>query len=217
MDPRNTILNFIKIIIVLAREQRNKARIAAAKKIVKKNTKPYRLNIGCGKSYFDGWLNIDLDEKGPADINIDVRWPLPFEENSCELIFTEHTLEHLTVEHGVGFLRECFRILNKGGILRIAIPSLDKLIQRSYEGNWRDADWLSWPEYKHVSTRAEMINLAFRSWGHQWLYDQEELYRRLREAGFAEITSCEWGRSRLIDLCGRETRKDSLLIVEAEK
>jgi predicted SAM-dependent methyltransferase len=126
-------------------------------------------------------------------------------------------LEHLSVEQGVAFLKECFRVLKNGGVLRVAMPSLDKLIRRCYEGNWRDADWLSWPEYKHVSTRAEMLNMAFREWGHQWLYDREELYRRLKEAGFEKIWDCEWGVSKHTDLCSRETRKDSLLIAEAEK
>lgn len=217
MGLKNYLRRAINHLRVLDRKRQNEKRAAIAKQVLKKFEQPYRLHLGCGKVYLDGWLNIDLYDGSAADIKLDMTWPLPFEDNSCELVFTEHMLEHLSAEQGAAFLQECFRVLKKGGVLRVAMPSLDKLIQRSYEGNWRDADWLSWPEFKHVSTRAEMLNMAFREWGHQWLYDREELYRRLKDAGFETISDCNWGTSTHADLSGRETRKDSLLIVEAEK
>jgi predicted SAM-dependent methyltransferase len=57
----------------------------------------------------------------------------------------------------------------------------------------------------------------FGRWGHQWLYDREELHRRLREAGFSIVTDKEWGASDEPALQNRETRPDSLLICEAVK
>jgi predicted SAM-dependent methyltransferase len=202
---------------MLDRKRKNEKRIAAAKRALKKYDLPFRLHLGCGKVHFDGWLNIDLDDGDAVDIKLDMTWPLPFEDDSCEYIFTEHMLEHLSVEQGLLFLKECRRVLKKGGVLRVAMPSLDRLVQSSHDGSWRDADWLSWPEYRHVRTRAEMLNMAFREWGHRWLYDREELYRRLGEAGYQTVSDCAWGVSKHADLCGLETRKDSLLIAEAEK
>mgnify|MGYP003793632747 CR=1 FL=1 len=99
--------------------------------------------------------------------------------------------------------------------MRVAMPSLDDLIKKSYEGNWREQDWLTWPKYQHIKTRAEMLNISFREWGHQWLYDREELHRRLQEAGFTKIKDVEWGVSDWPELCGLETRLDSGLICEA--
>ncbi len=65
--------------------------------------------------------------------------------------------------------------------------------------------------------RAEMLNVAFRWWGHRWLYDQAELNRRLGEAGFHTVEQVEWGKSGDVILQSLETRLDSLLIVEARR
>lgn len=186
--------------------------------ISKRYEPPYKLNLGCGSIYLDGWVNIDSN-KGIK--RLDLLWDLsrgiPVPDNSCSHIYCEHFLEHLQVEHGVAFLRECFRALMPGGILRIAMPSLDVLLEKATSSAWREQDWLTWPEYRFIQTRAEMLNISFRWWGHQWLYDREELHRRLVEAGFQQIVDASWGVSGSPLLCNRETRKDSLLICEAEK
>ncbi len=179
---------------------------------------PYKLHLGCGKVKLHGWVNVDVDRSlDTVDVVWDVTRGLPIEDSSCGLIYCEHFLEHLTAEEGVGFLRECHRVLASGGVVRVAMPSLDVLLEKSCRGDWREQDWLTWPEYRFVQTRAEMINIFFRWWGHQWIYDREELHRRLREAGFLYIHDLAWGQSSVPDLRNLETRADSLLICEARK
>jgi predicted SAM-dependent methyltransferase len=177
--------------------------------------KPYKLNLGCGPVQFDTWVNIDADSAAAPNIVWDLTWGLPAKDASCRLIYCEHLLEHLAVRDGLSLLAECRRVLQPGGILRVAVPSLDVLIDKSSKGDWRDQDWMTWPEYQFIRTRAEMLNIAFRWWGHQWLYDREELHRRLKEAGFCDIRDMAWGVSEEPELCGRESRKDSLLICES--
>jgi len=178
----------------------------------------HKLHIGCGAVKLAGWINIDESpHPGVTDLHLDIAQGLPYHENSCSLIHHEHFLEHLSAEAGLNFLKECYRVLKSGGVMRIAMPSLDLIIEKSYLGNWKDQDWLKWPEYQFIQTRAEMLNISFRWWGHQWLYDREELHRRLREAGFTIIRDVEWGNSDIPELRNLETRKDSLLICEAEK
>ena len=179
---------------------------------------PYRLHLGCGTIRLKGWINIDQEPGGSAaDAVWDLRHALPLPDGSCRLIYSEHLLEHLRVDEGVALLRDCRRLLSEGGVLRCAMPSLDTLIEKSATGDWRQQDWLTWPEHSFIQTRAEMLNIAFRSWGHQWLYDREELHRRLREAEFSRLREVEWGKSDTADLQGLETRQDSHLICEAER
>ena len=179
---------------------------------------PYMLHVGCGHNRFDGWLNIDLnDNLDTVDISWDASKRFPFDDGSCTLIYSEHFLEHLTVEQASTFLSECYRLLRPGGTLRIATPSLSEIIQKYNSGDWRNQDWLTKSEYQFIETGAEMVNIAFRWWGHKWLYDREELRRRLHDAGFGEVTDVGWGKSNVPDLRNRETRKDSLLICEAWK
>jgi predicted SAM-dependent methyltransferase len=189
---------------------------AYARRILASFSPPYKLNAGCGGVYFEGWVNIDCDARvGPVDLCWDLGDSIPAPDTSCEAIYSEHMLEHLTVEQGLQFLRECRRVLRPRGVVRIAMPSLDDMIEKSAAGRWRDQAWLDEPQWRFIASRAEMFNIMFRWWGHQWIYDRDELHRRLREAGFETIRDAAWGESTVDCLHGRETRNNSLLICEA--
>jgi predicted SAM-dependent methyltransferase len=148
---------------------------------------PLKVNIGCGKEPFAGWANLDIDPESGADIIWDVADGLPFADDSCAYVYSEHFLEHLPVQRGVCFLAECYRSLWKGGVARVAMPLAQEVIRHYYENDWVQQPWLEKYGYTWIKTRAEYINVCFREWGHQWLYALEELERRLREAGFKDI------------------------------
>lgn len=189
-----------------------------ARRCLSRFTPPYKLNAGCGKLYWEGWVNIDNSrEVGRIDLCWDLGRGIPVPDESCGAIHSEHMLEHLNVEQGLTFLRECHRVLAPGGVLRIAMPSLDDMIEKSAAGRWREQAWLDEPQWRFIASRAEMFNIMFRWWGHQWIYDRDELYRRLREAGFEQIRDAAWGESTVESLRNRETRNNSLLICEAVK
>jgi predicted SAM-dependent methyltransferase len=184
-----------------------------------KNDKKVMLHIGCGRSYFDGWINIDNNSDNnidKLDINFDLRMSLPIRDNSVDYIFNEHFLEHLTVEEGQRSLRDFLRILKPDGVMRIAMPDLRVAIDRYFDPNWKND-----PAFKKFGlsyeTRAEMINTSFRAWGHKWLYDAEELGRRLKESGGINIKQCNLRESDYAELIGLETRDESTLIMEVKK
>ena len=177
---------------------------------------PFRLHLGCGSTRLEGWVNIDCTAGSAADVIWDLYNPLPLEDNSCALVYSEHFLEHIPIIVVPTLLRECWRLLQNDGVIRIAMPSLRILVEK-YLDDWRDQDWLHLPENASIATRGEMLNAALRWWGHQWLYDEEELQRRLVDAGFKDVTFPERGRSLVSDLRGLERRPDSLLVAEARK
>ena len=180
--------------------------------------RPYRLHVGCGKVKLENWINMDAR---PLPDSVDIRWDIrkkmPIADSTCEFIYTEHLLEHLTVREGTFLLAEFYRLLQPLGVVRIAMPSLDYIVRKYISPDWNHQDWLTWEEYRHIRTRGEMINIAFRSWGHKWLYDAEELRRRLTDAGFSVIRDCAWGESEHPLLRKLESRPDSILICEASK
>lgn len=194
---------------IRARDVLRKKRIA--KRVVK-------LHIGCGTDYKFGWVNIDNNSDKnikKLDLNWDLRWGLPFPDSSVEFIYNEHFLEHLTVEEGLKMLSECRRTLKTGGILRVAMPDLKVCMEDYFNPDWKSDP--RFDAFKFVKTRAEMINLSFRWWGHQHLYDEEELKRRLLEVGFEKIKFCSLGESEKDDLRDLEVRDSSILIAEATK
>ncbi|MEH2266467.1 class I SAM-dependent methyltransferase [Nostoc sp.] len=174
-----------------------------------------KLHIGCGEVYIQDWINIDV-ESSKADLKHDLRQPLPYENNTVDLIYNEHFIEHLTAEEGVHFLKEMHRILKPGGVIRIATPDLDYLVFK-YWFKWKKQDWIERYGYSHIETKAEMMNAMFHYWGHKWLYNFEELKRRLIQAEFRQIKRVSFRNSQNPNLQDLETRKDSKLIVESAK
>lgn len=174
-----------------------------------------KLHVGCGEVYLDGWINVDLDSP-KADLKHDVRNQLPYADNSVDFIFSEHFIEHIAVDDAVKFFKECFRVLKLGGVMRVGTPSLDYILFRHFFF-WKKQNWIKKYGYDFVKTNAELMNINFREWGHQYLYNKKELKRRLNESGFSRIISARYGKSRYVELKGLETRGETRLIVEAIK
>lgn len=89
------------------------------------------INLGCGTRFHPDWVNID---KYPVDQNVmayDLRLGIPFPDNTFDVVYHSHILEHFSRTEGEVFLNKCFRICKPGGILRIVVPDLENIV-RSY-------------------------------------------------------------------------------------
>jgi len=177
---------------------------------------PYKLHLGCGYHRLAGWVNIDFIDTPAVDLKWNLSLPVPLNDNSCRFIFHEHVLEHFELERGEQLLRECYRLLADEGVLRIAMPCLEKTVDEYLTGEWRAAaeNTRHMPE---VRSGAEYMNVIFRHWGHQWIYDETELKRVLKGIGFDRISVLQIGQSAHPELQDLECRTDSHLIVEAIK
>lgn len=173
-----------------------------------------RVHVGCGAKPLPGWLNVDIAQYPGVDLVLDVREGLHLD--SARYIFAEHFLEHLTLEEGLSFLRDCRRILSDEGVLRLSTPNLD---------------WVWLTHYKkpdQMDDRERLLgclemNRAFHGWGHQFLYNLHTLTLVLRAAGFAQIHARSYGESplpALRELEQHERHEDvpgspSVIVVEA--
>ena len=153
-----------------------------------KKRRDLKLHFACGYVYKEGWVNIDLMNKG-ADLHLDLRSDLPFEENSCEEIYSEHFLEHLSYPDGaLYFLSQLHHIIKPGGKVVTGVPDTEWPM-RSYssDGEYfkivKQKDW----HPDHLVTRVEHINYHFRQDGeHLFAYDEETLIHILKRAGFTK-------------------------------
>jgi len=171
-----------------------------------------QVQLGCGDNAFDGWVNIDLGSS--ADLQLDLRGGFPAPAGSVRFIYSEHFFEHLPLSASQLLLRDCAHALAPGGVFRAAMPDLEYLVAR-YQSDWRDQDWLRWPEYQYIDTPARMFNEAMRNWDHQYLYDEDDLGLRLKEAGFKWTRRVGRNVSDVAELRDRESRLDSTLVMEA--
>lgn len=84
-------------------------------------TKPTRLNIGCGRDIREGWLNVDaIDFPGAEVWNLTNRWPL--EDGSVEEIHASHVIEHFGSQYRCWVMNESYRVLMPGGKMTVIVP-----------------------------------------------------------------------------------------------
>ncbi|HEY8154704.1 MAG TPA: methyltransferase domain-containing protein [Myxococcota bacterium] len=188
---------------------------------------PY-VNIGCGSNFRPGFINVDYEWRPGIHLCWDLRRKLPLPDASAEGIFTEHCLEHLTVDACAEALRDLHRILAPGGVLRVIIPDGGLYIE-SYLRHRRGepvefpyvdaegrADFLRDSHYGFTPMMA--VNRIFRGYGHLFAYDHDTIRNLLVHAGFASVEPSSFRRGRLEALLiDSEVRAPQSLFVEAVK
>lgn len=174
-----------------------------------------KVHLGCGTNKWPGWVNVDIRRSVSPDVTLDLRGGFPAPPESVAVVYSEHVFEHLEFGDAMQVLGDVQRALTPNGVIRIAMPDLDEVVDR-YRANWRDQAWLDDPDFDFIDSPARMMNVALRWWGHKYLYSYDELVHRLSGLGYRNITRREHGQSEWEPLRDRETRPDSLLIVEAQ-
>ncbi len=115
------------------------------KSIVSDNT---LINIGSGDWECDGWTNLDYSSEwystaheGRNYIEYDIRNDdIPYDDNSVDCIYCSHVIEHIEDIYDQKMFRESYRVLKKGGIIRIACPDAEFLWNMTKQGK----DWWVW-------------------------------------------------------------------------
>lgn len=92
------------------------------------------LNLGCGTRYLETWDNLDFVSTGKAVIAHNFLEGIPLPDESYDVVYHSHVLEHLPREEAAGFIGECFRVLKKGGVIRVVVPDLEQ-VMREYLRN----------------------------------------------------------------------------------
>jgi len=123
---------------------------------------PRRINLGSGKSYVPGYLNIDILERLHPDLCLDLGAPIEFPmvvesevygrielaHDSFELIYADNVLEH--VQDLPSLMTNCLNLLVEGGLF-VAIVPLE-----GSKGAWQDPT--------HVRAMNENSWLYYTDW-----------------------------------------------------
>lgn len=88
-----------------------------------------KLHLGCGKRYLPGYIHIDLADYPHIDYKHDIKTLPMFEDCSVDLIYASHVIEYFDRIEVITVLKEWYRVLKEGGILRIAVPDFEALVQ----------------------------------------------------------------------------------------
>jgi predicted SAM-dependent methyltransferase len=85
------------------------------------------LNLGCGTRFHPEWTNLDANYEGPHVRVHNVCKGLPFPDETFDAVYHSHLLEHLPRKAVFPFTQECHRVLKGGGIIRVAVPDLERI------------------------------------------------------------------------------------------
>ena len=142
-----------------------------------------KLHLGCGKRNFGpDWVHIDggdFSHLHSHDIT-----KLPFENNSVDLIYSSHVLEYFDREEVTNVLKEWYRVLKIGGMLRVAVPDF-KMMTTKYLIDGCELDLFLGPLYGKWSMGNKTIY-------HKTAYDFLSLKKVLQSNGFRGIQEYDW-------------------------
>jgi len=127
----------------------------------------------------------------------DVVKNIPEKDNSVDVIYSSHMLEHLDREDAKVCMRECLRSLKTGGILRLCIPDLrykaEEYIKTGDADKFVYETYLTIPKPKNIIEKLYLFYTGPRH--HSWMYDSQSLSKALLECGFSEVTTLEAGKT----------------------
>jgi predicted SAM-dependent methyltransferase len=178
------------------------------------------LDVGCGDNVREEFITLDYNWNPRLDICWDVTTGIPLEDASLRGVYTEHCIEHLSVEDNDALFGEFARVLAPGGTVRIIVPD-GELYARRYLGLLDGAsdEPLPYAEddgVRGLYTPMMSVNRIFNSWGHRFIFDFETMKAMLERRGFENVTREQYGSGRdPVLLIDNENHVQESLYVEA--
>jgi len=159
---------------------------------VEENKKPVILNLGCGNDIRENCINIDITQ--PADLIHDLNQPLPFKNNSVDVILASHILEHIKELNSLK--KEMVRVLKYMGSLEVIVP------------NFTSPDAYGDPDHKHIFSYHSFHTCY---WDGMVLYSVNKMYPSLPK-GYQTLFNGEeqtvWLIAKLIKLTPDQYNKE---------
>jgi len=146
---------------------------------------------------------------------------LPIKDETVDVLYTSHMLEHLDKFEADKFLREAYRLLRPGGIIRIAVPDIKRQIAQYNEDGDADAfieaTHLCVPRPRSLAQKLRLLWVGPRH--HQWMYDGNSLSALLEKHDFIEAEVMPAGLTKILDHEPLDLQERSFesVYVEAEK
>jgi predicted SAM-dependent methyltransferase len=142
----------------------------------------------------------------------EIRYGLPFRNNSVKYIFTSHFIEHLIEQDSLNLFKECFRVLKQKGKIRIIVPDLDESLNE-IEKNIKNYKKTRNDKFLQGYLTDTKVSGSFAC--HRRMYNFEGLKNILEKSGFKNIKKMKQFKGNFPNLKELEIRGG--LIVEAIK
>lgn len=118
----------------------------------------YFLNIGAGGFKHPCWHAVDHTATPYSRVDFDIDWnaesvdPMPFPDGIIEIVYSSHAIEHFTDKGAENFMREAFRVLKPGGLIRITCPDADLAVRAIMQDDPTYFYWSFKPKLPNAGT-----------------------------------------------------------------
>ncbi len=140
-------------------------------------------------------------------IHHDLSRGIPLKNDIADYVFSSHFLEHLYREDALRLLKECYRVLKKGGLIRISVPDLEFAVSLYSSGQKKRM------LEKYFFVEDNRSHYA----RHKYMYDFELLSIILVDIGFQNIQKQGFQSGEMPDLAALDNRPEDSLFIEARK
>jgi len=136
-----------------------------------------KLNLGCGSTYMEGFVNIDSREEAKPDLLLEIgRYPFHFDDNTVDEIHAYNSMEHFP--NFIEVVHEMARVSKDGALWVIKVPYVTSTLHN-----------LANPY--HVNPR--FTENTFRFWGDIYQREQPTWFKlEILETKF-EYNESVWG------------------------
>ncbi len=151
-----------------------------------------KIHLGCGKKHIPGWFHVDalpLDHVDHVGRVEDLSF-IP--DESTDLIYACHVLEHFGRKTYMDALREWHRVLAPGGVLRLAVPDFAAAARLYLSGTLARGI----EDVRGLVTGGQRDEYDF----HGMIFDRDSLDADLRAVGFAETRLWDWRETEHSDM-----------------
>ncbi len=173
-----------------------------------------RLNWGCGPWTVEGWINSDIADHPGVELVCDIREGLPLEDESIDYAVSNHALPEIPYSDLLPTLDELRRVLKPGGVLRLALPDMDKGID-AYRSGEEDYFLIPNEEWRSIGSKF-VVQMVWYGYS-RTMFNHDFVAELLIKAQFSQVTRCEFQQtaSPYPEIVEIDNRERESLFVEA--
>ena len=151
-----------------------------------------KVHLGPGRhNYLEGWINVDANLlSAKIDVWSNVLHGLPFRDETVDVFYSHHVIEHLPDRDLPSHFREMYRCLKPGGAIRVGGPNGDSAARKLIEG---DADWFGDFPDNRQSVGGRFANFILCRAEHLTILTETYLDEIATGAGFTDVRACRPG------------------------
>lgn len=143
-----------------------------------------KIHIGCGKRNFGKeWFHVDGSTECEHIEHHDI-FKLPQQDNSSDLVYASHIIEYFDSEEVKDVLNEWIRVLKPGGILRLAMPDFESMVNL-YSSGKIELQQIIGPLYGKMNLNESKIY-------HRMVYDFKSIEKLLNSLGMKNVRRYKW-------------------------